>query len=265
MTTAKARKLPRKFYERTLYELQGELVMMAFDYNGTNLAAPPYSPELTKYHINLVNYHDPDGVDTIRGMRDLAKGGGGFFYTVAKVNAMEKDAYVPKIDYAEPVDNEWWIFSGIIVPEYARVGTGNLTGIQLRYYTREELYERVNRAVAFAKANGKEKTLAEINNPKGQFVTGDLFVWASSSDGTLLADPFWKPMIGVNQWGYADRYGMKITQVGIQAMQNGTGFSHALFPNTAMNGTVDVHKLIYMKAVDDAWWIGSGIYGVEVE
>jgi len=28
MTTAKARKLPRKFYERTLYELQGELVMM---------------------------------------------------------------------------------------------------------------------------------------------------------------------------------------------------------------------------------------------
>jgi hypothetical protein len=58
---------------------------------------------------------------------------------------------------------------------------------------------------------------------------------------------------------------MKTTRVGIDAMENGTGFSHALFPNTAMNGTADVPKLIYMKAVDDTWWIGSGVYGVEVK
>lgn len=57
---------------------------------------------------------------------------------------------------------------------------------------------------------------------------------------------------------------MKTTQVGVEAMKNGTGFSHALFPNTAVNGTADVPKLIYMKAVDDTWWIGSGVYGIEV-
>jgi hypothetical protein len=31
-----------------------------------------------------------------------------------------------------------------------------------------------------------------------------------------------------------------------------------------VNGTSDVPKLIYMKTVDDTWWIGGGVYGVEV-
>ncbi|HOT02771.1 MAG TPA: cache domain-containing protein [Methanolinea sp.] len=245
--------------------VRGELVMMAFDFQGMNLAAPPYSPELVNYRINLINYQDPDGVETIRGLRDIAKGGGGFFYTVARVNADDRSIYIPKIDYAEPVDNDWWIFSGVIAPEYASAATGNLTGVQIRYFTRDDLYNRVNEAVAFAKENGKQKTLAEINNPQGRFVTGDLFVWASSRDGVLLADPFWKSGVGQNHWEYADRHGMKVTQVGIQAMENGTGFSHALFPNTALNGTENVHKLIYMKAVDDTWWIGGGIYGIRVD
>lgn len=147
--------------------VQGELVMMAFDYNGTNLASPPYSPELTRYHINLINYHDPDGVDTIRGMRDIAGEGGGFFYTVAKVKANGKEVYMPKVDFAEPVDGDWWVFSGIIVPEYARIGAGDLAGIQVRNHTRTELDDLVKRAVASGKTNGKEKTLAEINNPGG--------------------------------------------------------------------------------------------------
>jgi len=244
--------------------VQGELVIMAFDYYGTILAGPPHSPELAEYGINLINYHDPDGVDTIRGMRDIARAGGGFSYTVAKVRVNGNDVYLPKLDYTEPVDNTWWVFSGIIVPEYARIGTGDLAGIPVRDHTREELYELVNRAVAFAHANGKEATLAAVNDPDGQFVSGDLFVWAESSGGTLLADPFWKSEIGRDQFGYADRYGVKVTQVGIQAMENGTGFSRAMFPNTATGGTAEIPKLIYMKAVDDTWWIGCGIYGVEI-
>ena len=253
------------FNDRTGPFVQGELVMMAFDYNGTNLAAPPYSPELTGYHINLINYYDPDGVFTIRGMRDLAKEGGGFFYTVVKVRANDTVVYVPKIDYAEPVDADWWIFSGIVVPEYARIGAGDLTGIPVRNHTREEVYDLVNRAVAFAQASGKEAALAEINDPAGRFVNGDLFVWAESTDGTVLADPFWKEAIGRNCMNDTDRNGMPITKVGIEAMQNAAGFSRALFPNTAANETAEVPKLIYMKAVDETWWIGGGIYGLEVE
>ncbi len=253
------------FNNRTGRFVRGELVTLAFDSNGTNLAGPPYSPELSEYHINLVNYHDPDGIDTIRGMRDIAKEGGGFLYTVAKVKVDGKDVYLPKIDYAEPVDRDWWLFSGIIVPEYSGMTTANLSKVQVRNHTKEELYDLVNRTVAYARVNGKEKTLATINDPKGPFVSGDLFVWAESTDGTVLADPFFTSGIGQNFIGFTDSNGVKTTQVGISSMKDGTGFSHAMFPNTASNGTAEVPKLVYMMPVDDSWWIGGGIYGVQVE
>ncbi len=244
--------------------VQGELVIMAFDYNGTNLVGPPYARELSRYHINLINYNDPDGIGTIRGMRDLAREGGGILYTVTKVTAGGREIYVPKIDYAEPVDDTYWLFSGITNPDYAQLRTGDTTGIRIRNHSREDLYALVNRAVGYAHSNGKDKTLAEINNPKGQFVDGDLFVWAESFDGTILADPYWKAGIGNNYLNYTDPYGAMTTRVAINTIRNGTGFSHDLFPDTATGGTKSIPKLVYMRAVDDTWWIGSGIYGVRI-
>jgi cytochrome c len=126
------------------------------------------------------------------------------------------------------------------------------------------LYDLVDTAVTYARTNGKEKTILEINNPTGQFVKNDLFVWAENFNGTILADPFWKDGIGKNYMNYTDPYGAKTTVVGINAIRSGTGFSHALFPDTAANHTASVPKLVYMKPVDETWWIGSGIYGVQV-
>ena len=240
----------------------GELTLIAVDYNGTVLANS-ITPDTANEHINLINYHDPDGVTTIREMRDLARQGGGFSYTVAAVAKDNKIWYAPKIDYAEPVDNTYWIFSGIIVPEYEQLREGNLTGITVRNHTRTELYDLVDHAVGYAKANGKEKTLTEISNSKGQFVNGDLFVWAEDFNGTILADPYWKEGVGKNWLDYTDPYGAKTTVVSINAIKSGTGFTRNMFPDTAAGHTASVPKLVYMKQVDDGWWIGSGIYGVE--
>lgn len=198
-------------------------------------------------------------------MRDLATGGGGYSYTVAMVKPGTWTYYAPKIDYAEPVDDTYWVFSGIIVPGYEQVRDGNLTGITVRNHTRIELYDLVDRTVAYAKANGKEKTLAEINNPRGQLVQGDLFVWAEDFNGTVLADPYWKEGIGISSMDYTDPHGSKTTVVGINAIRSGTGFTHAMFPDTSAGSTVSVPKIIYARAVDDNWWIGSGIYGVQTE
>lgn len=244
--------------------VQGEMVIMAFDYNGTNLASPPYAPELSRYHINLINYHDPDGVSTIREMRTIVKEGGGISYTVTRVLVNGREISVPKIDYAEPVDDNWWLFSGITDPDYARFRTGNFTGIMVRNHTRAELYSLVDRAVTYAQENGKDKTLSEINNPNGKFADGDLFVWAETSNGTILADPYWKTSIGNNYLNVTDPYGAKTTIVALNTLREGTGFSHAMFPDTVTNGTIAIPKLVYMKSVDDTWWIGSGIYGVQI-
>jgi polar amino acid transport system substrate-binding protein len=241
----------------------GELTILALDYNGTVLANS-LSPYTAKNHINLINYHDPDGVTTIREMRDLARKGGGISYTVASVTKNGKTYYAPKIDYAEPVDDTYWIFSGIIIPEYEQLRAGNTSGITIRNHTRADMYDLVDRAVTYAKKNGKEKALAEINNPKGPFVNNDLFVWAEDFNGTILADPFWKEGVGRNYMDFTDPYGAKTTIVGINAIRSSTGFSHAMFPDTAVNHTAFVPKLVYMEQVDDTWWIGSGTYGVQV-
>jgi hypothetical protein len=41
----------------------------------------------------------------------------------------------------------------------------------------------VKKAVGFIKANGKEKGLAEISNPKGKFVDRDLYVFVYDMNG----------------------------------------------------------------------------------
>lgn len=240
----------------------GELTLIAVDYNGTVLANS-LTPDTADNRINLINYHDPDGVTTIREMRDLSLNDGGYSYTVAAVTNNGRTWYAPKIDYAEPVDDTYWVFSGIIVPEYEQLREGNLTGITVRNHTRTELYDLVDRAVTYAKANGKERTLAEINNPSGQFVNGDLFVWAEDFNGTILADPYWKEGIGKNWMDYADPYGSRTTVLNINAIRSGTGFTHAMFMDTAAGQKSSVPKLLYAKAVDNTWWIGSGIYGVQ--
>ncbi|MDD4137858.1 MAG: cache domain-containing protein [Methanoregula sp.] len=135
----------------------------------------------------------------------------------------------------------------------------------IRNHTKREMYSLVDDVVNYAKANGKQKTLDEINNPDGQFVHGDLTVWASSANGTMLADPYLKDLLGKNFLDYTDSYGDLTTQDELESMNGGTGFTHAMFPYAPANSSFPVPKLVYTKAVDGDWWIGSGIYGVEVK
>ena len=53
--------------------------------------------------------------------------------------------------------------------------------------TPEDAKAMAEKAVAFWKANGKDKAVAEFNNPKGQFVKGDLYVVVQDFQGNVLA------------------------------------------------------------------------------
>ena len=39
---------------------------------------------------------------------------------------------------------------------------------------------------------------------------------------------------------------------------------HTMLPDTSINSSAPVPKLVYMKLVDDTWWTGGGIHGVQV-
>jgi cytochrome c len=54
----------------------------------------------------------------------------------------------------------------------------------------------VKKAAAYLKANGKDKALAEISNPKGQFVDRDLYVFVYDMNGKCVAHGFNQKMIG---------------------------------------------------------------------
>ncbi|OPY65857.1 MAG: Methyl-accepting chemotaxis protein 4 [Syntrophorhabdus sp. PtaU1.Bin050] len=62
----------------------------------------------------------------------------------------------------------------------------------------DEAKAMVDKAIAFLKANGKDKGFAEINKPDGQFVKGDLYINVFSLSGTMLANGVNPKLIGVD-------------------------------------------------------------------
>jgi len=123
----------------------------------------------------------------------------------------------------------------------------------------ETLVAFVDSAVAYAKANGKEKALAEFSNPNGSFVRGELYIYAYDFNGTNLAHPFSPEKIGVNRLNEPDALGgLFITNLR-DAARNGSGFVRFSYINPAHNNSVE-SKLGYVEKVDDDWFLGSGIY-----
>ncbi|WP_342679635.1 cache domain-containing protein [Methanofollis sp. UBA420] len=136
--------------------------------------------------------------------------------------------------------------------------TPGSTGIQQETYTSNEtLVAFVESAAAYVKANGKEKALAEFNNPNGSFIRGELYIYAYDFNGTTLAHPVDPEKVGVNR--------MDEGETGIflrgssDAVRNGSGFYQIKYVNPIHNRTLE-SKLVYGVKIDDDWWLGSGIY-----
>ena len=90
--------------------------------------------------------------------------------------------------------------------------------------TSEEAKALVKKAVAYMKEVGKEKALAEFNNPKGKFIHKDLYVWATGMDGTNLSHPYTPALIGKNMYNLKDADGKFFVQERIaQVKAKGSG------------------------------------------
>jgi cytochrome c len=62
--------------------------------------------------------------------------------------------------------------------------------------SQKEAKALVEKAAVFAKANGKDAALKEINLAKGQFDKGELYVFAYDMSGTIIAHPKNPKLIG---------------------------------------------------------------------
>jgi cytochrome c len=63
------------------------------------------------------------------------------------------------------------------------------------------------KAAAFVKSNGKEKGAAEIGNPKGQFVKGEMYVTLQDYKGIPVANPMSPGLVGQNHLELKDPNG----------------------------------------------------------
>lgn len=70
--------------------------------------------------------------------------------------------------------------------------------------TADEAIAMVKKATAFLKANGREKTFAEVSNPKGRFNDRDLYVTVYDLNGNCLAHGFNPKMVGKNMLDLKD-------------------------------------------------------------
>jgi len=73
--------------------------------------------------------------------------------------------------------------------------------------TKDEVVAQVKKAVAFYKANGREKTLAEMNNKDGQFAHGEDYVDVHDVTGNCVAHPISPGIVGLNRMDTADPSG----------------------------------------------------------
>lgn len=69
-------------------------------------------------------------------------------------------------------------------------------GISFAGGTLNEAKAMAEKAIAYYEANGQEKAFAEFNNPKGQFVKGDLYIFVGDFTGKILAHGVNSKLIG---------------------------------------------------------------------
>ncbi|MFA4859191.1 cache domain-containing protein [Methanoregula sp.] len=135
-------------------------------------------------------------------------------------------------------------------------GTNNPDSPQKEIYTSNEtLVAFVDSAVAYTKTHGREKALAEFNNPNGSFIRGELYIYAYAFNGTTLAHPVNPEAVGKLRTG---TNGIFVTEMAA-VIRNGSGYYRFIYINPLHNNTLE-SKMGYGAKIDDDWWLGSGVY-----
>jgi cytochrome c len=116
----------------------------------------------------------------------------------------------------------------------------------------------VKKAIAFIKANGKDKAFAEFNNPKGQFTDRDLYIFAYDMNGKVLAHGQNIKMIGKDLYEVTDADGKAYVKERIEiAKSKGKGWQNYKFSNPVTKKIED--KTAYIEKYEDVI-VGSGVY-----
>jgi len=225
--------------------IDGELYIFAYEMDGTVIALPFQQGLLGTVRAGIA---DSNGVEFIDAKIEAAARGGGSVYYIYP---NPKDDYREelKLAYVVPIDDSWYIGSGIYLPEIPA---------EFNSAERDELIGRVEKARDHAQKVGLDQALADFNDLSGEYADGSKYIFAYDYNGTTLALPFQPEYIGTNRLDFADTYGVEILKWEIATAKRGGGFVYVQYfnPDTGEPGL----KLCYVAPVDGEWFVGSGIY-----
>lgn len=115
---------------------------------------------------------------------------------------------------------------------------------------RQEAVAMVHKAVAMLAASGREKTIAEANNPKGRFVERDLYVVIHDMHGKVLANPVLPRMVGIELAGVKDVDGKMFIKERLEMLKTtNNGWIYFKWPNSV---TTQIEKRsVYFERAGD--------------
>ncbi|MDQ1829462.1 cache domain-containing protein [Massilia scottii] len=90
------------------------------------------------------------------------------------------------------------LFKQLMFAVFAFTLAGAASAQDARRGTADEAVAMVKKASAYLNDNGREKAIAAFNDPKGEFIKGDLYVFMFTFDGTALAHGQNAKMVGKN-------------------------------------------------------------------
>jgi cytochrome c len=142
-----------------------------------------------------------------------------------------------------------WALCGVLILTFAAQAA-----------TLDEAKALAEKASAFWKANGKDKALAEISNPNGQFVKGDLYVYAQDFSGVVLAHGGNQKLVGQNHLDVKDPSGKLFVKEQLDVIKaKGSGWVEYVWTNPATK-KVQPKKTWVQKIEGADIWVGCGVF-----
>ncbi len=122
--------------------------------------------------------------------------------------------------------------------------------------TAPEAIAMVNKALAYLAENGRDKTLAEVNNKTGIFVDRDLYVVAHDMKGVVLANAVLPRMVGKDLSETRDVDGKYFMRERLAILAKApSGWIEFKWPNSVTQ-KVDVRSVYFARAGDIVFTCG---------
>ncbi len=125
--------------------------------------------------------------------------------------------------------------------------------------TADEASALVKKGIAYLKANGTEKSYAAFNDPQGQFVDRDLYLFVFDLNGKTLAHGANKKLLDKNLIALKDADGKPFIKEFIDVVNaKGKGWVDYKWPHPQTKAIEA--KSSYVEKLGDGTLIGVGIY-----